>query len=50
MSSGVSGVFPWNAQLFFFVHHLVAMQCLVADNLNLLAIGLMIFMALLKCC
>lgn len=49
MSSGVSGVFPWNVQLFFFVLFLVAMQYPGADNLNLLAIGLLIFMALLKC-
>lgn len=48
MSSGVSGVFPWTAQLLFFVHLLVAMQCPEADILDLLATGLMIFMALLK--
>lgn len=35
---------------FFFVHLLVAMQCPEADILDLLATGLMIFMALLKCC
>lgn len=50
MSSDVSGVFPWTVQLFFFVHLLVAMQCPEADILDLLATGLMIFMALLKCC
>lgn len=33
-----------------FLHLLVAMQCPVADNLNLSAIGLIIFIALLKCC
>lgn len=50
MSSGVSGVFPWTVQLLFFVHLLVAIEYPEADILDLLATGLMTFMALLKCC
>lgn len=35
---------------FSFVHLLFAMKCPKVDILDLLATGLMIFMALLKCC
>lgn len=49
-SSGVSGIFLWNVVISLCASSMKMRQCHKADILNLLATGLVIFMALLKCC